>query len=68
MSTIRVRELARGISTPSCSVIVRALEDMALFTIVVCTIAETRKGTTNRSGRRYIDVRVAACIIGAVAA
>jgi hypothetical protein len=68
VSTSRMWKLTVGISTPIRGRIVRTFEDMALVTILVCTITETRKCTTDRGGRRGVDVRIAACIIRAVAA
>ena len=58
-----------AICTAARSVIVRAFGDVALCTVVSNrAVAKCSERTTNGSRRRYIDVGIGACILGAVAA
>ena len=68
MSVIDVRKLASLVSAVATAGILRALEDMTVLTLRIGTIAVARERRTDGSGRGYFDVRIAACIIRAVAA
>jgi hypothetical protein len=65
----------RKCTTPTCGFgtisgigVLRAFEDVALVTALIVAIANTRESSTNRSSRRDMNMRIAACIIRAVAA
>lgn len=67
--TVHVRQLALVVSTHAAIGMVWALEDMATrATLAQCAVSERGKGATDRGRRRDVDVRIPACIIGAVAA